>query len=268
VEGLLSRGLPRLSVADTLAAAAAAAASGSASWRQQQEQQEERLQLERKGRLEAESTAAELRQQLDDISALLFSYRRQQQPECSGSSDGGSSSTPALPALLGSVLQEAAAQSQLAAHDAADAAYVARMVAGVCARAAAAADLGQQWEAERAVLKRRLEQAALMGEAMLKHQKEHSAGGWVGRWVGGWVAHSGSRGCWHTRRAQAVRPLLPPAPQACGLSCCLTLFLPPLPLCADAEPWRQQLLNTTVSVGCLFLGAAAAVLIIRRSQAL
>ena len=39
------------------------------------------------------------------------------------------------------------------------------------------------------------------------------------------------------------------------------------PRSAEPEPWRQQLLNTAVSVGCSILGAATAVLIIRRSQA-
>lgn len=35
---------------------------------------------------------------------------------------------------------------------------------------------------------------------------------------------------------------------------------------AETEPWRQQLLNAAFCVGCSILGAATAVLIIRRTQ--
>jgi hypothetical protein len=159
------------------------------------------LQQERQRRLAAETAAAELRQQLDDISAALFAFHGSN----ASSTTAGSSEVLSLAAatltsaeaeahplpLLRSVLhqltqrqrresRQAAAQQQLLAgadEAAADQAMVARLVAGMLARAATTADLEEQWNAERALLERRLEQAAHMGQAMLRHHKEHGRGG-------------------------------------------------------------------------------------------
>lgn len=217
LEELLGRSLPRLSVPDTLAAAAAAVAASSASQQQ--------LVAERGKRQAAEAAVAELRQQLDEIAALVLSFRsrqpaglqqlqqaqqgqqeqQQQQAAVASSGSGASVATDLLSVLQAAAAQcqhaaEAAAQQAARAHaataEAEDAALVARMVAGICARAAAAADLGEQWAGERAQLERRLEQAALSQMAMLKHHKEHSAGA-----------------CWHRAvvvgGAQAVRAAQP-----------------------------------------------------------
>jgi predicted signal transduction protein with EAL and GGDEF domain len=101
-----------------------------------------------------------------------------------------SGATPAVAAVLENVLQEAAEQRALAAQQAAaqrklvadkaaaaGEALVARLVAGICARVATAADLEAEWQAERAVMEQRLEQSARMGHALLKHQKEQ--GEWL-----------------------------------------------------------------------------------------
>ncbi|KAI7845048.1 hypothetical protein COHA_001414 [Chlorella ohadii] len=252
---LLARGMQaRLSVPETLAAAAAAVApneapTGAASGTSAATARSTSgplaaggisLQQERQRRLAAEAAAAALRQQLDDISAALFSFRSSQGQDsntsngqsCSSCGDSASSAAEGAAAegatlaaevaaaLLAAASQcrqaveEAAAQRQRADEAAAaagerasDAAYVARLVAGICSRAAAVADLESSFAAERASLERRLQQATRMGHAMLKHSKE-----------------------------------------------------------AEPEPWKQQLLNTVVSVGCSILGAATAVLIIRRYQ--
>ncbi|PRW56429.1 hypothetical protein C2E21_4679 [Chlorella sorokiniana] len=255
---LLARGMQaRLSVPETLAAAAAAVApcapvatSGAAAAASSTSTAPAAstsgplaaggisLQQERQRRLAAEAAVVTLRQQLDDISAALFSFRSSQGLAATGSSGQSSSSCgssaggPAegarVAAQVASALLAAATQCQLATEEAAaqrqradaaeaaaaaagkcasDAAYVARLVAGICTRAAVAADLESSFAAERASLERRLQQATRMGHAMLKHSKE-----------------------------------------------------------AEPEPWKQQLLNTVVSVGCSILGAATAVLIIRRSQ--
>lgn len=134
---------------------------------------------ERQRRRAAETAAAELRGQLDEISALLFTSQQRGAAGRMASSHG-----PGPADLLRGVLAEAAAAQRAAAAAGAaaaaaadDAALVARMVACVCARAAVAADMGADWAAERAVLERRLDQAVRMGQAMLKHHKEHSAGG-------------------------------------------------------------------------------------------
>lgn len=262
---LLARGMPaRLSVPETLAAAAAAvapcaaagtsvaaaAASGTSTAPAPSTSGPLAaggisLLQERQRRLAAEAAVVTLRQQLDDISAALFSFRSSQGLGGTGSNGQGSSGSSAnasASAAVGSAADEgasvaaevaaalvaAATQCQLAAQEAAaqrqradaaesaaaaaggsasDAAYVARLVAGICARAAVAADLEASFAVERASLERRLQQATRMGHAMLKHSKE-----------------------------------------------------------AEPEPWKQQLLNTIVSVGCSILGAATAVLIIRRYQ--
>lgn len=235
----------------------AATASSSGAWQLELEQERHRREV-------AEAAAAELQQQLNEISATLFGWRSSTSSRSTATSSTGSqsgsgssssqqhqqqqqngsfgcsevataaaataaSSSPA--AALQAVLQGAAAQclesaqqaaaaeqraaaaearAAEAAASAADAALVARLVSAMFASAAAASDLGAQWQAEQAVLERRLEQAARMQQAMLKHQREHRS---------------------------------------------------------EPEPWRQQLLNTAVSVGCSILGAATAVLIIRRTQA-
>ena len=179
---------PRLSVPDTLAAAAAAVAASGAG---------HQLAAERSRRQAAEAAAAELRRQLDEIAALVLSFRTGQaaglqqarQAQSQGPSPSGSGSASVASDLLG-VLQAAAAQCRAAAEAAAaqaaradacaaeaeDAALVARMVASICARAATAADLEAQWAGERALLERRLDQAARAQVAMLKHQREHSTG--------------------------------------------------------------------------------------------
>lgn len=228
MDDMPGRGLSRLSVTDALGAAthalaaatdassSTATSAGPAAGACSQLAAQLQLQQERQQRQAAQTAASGLRQQLDDMSALLFRYRSKVPQQ--GTTGGISSNArPGLPALLQGVLAEAEAAVQRsaelaagAASEAADAAHVARMVAGICARAALHADLGEQWGAERAALVRRLEQAARMGQAMLKHQKESSA---------------------------------------------------------EPEPWRQQLLNTALAVGCTCLGASTAVLIICRTQA-
>lgn len=195
VEELISRALPRLSTSPAADALAAASSSGgstgsSATWQ---------LQQERQRRLAAETAVADLQHQLDDISAVLFAFRSDSRSSNSGGGGGTgappaqqavhSGTSPVVAAVLEGVLQEAAGRRAQAAEQAAalqqlladrtaaaaGEALVARLVAGICARAATAADLEAQWQAERALLERRLEQAARMGQAMLKHQKEHSA---------------------------------------------------------------------------------------------
>lgn len=197
MEELISRALPRLSTSPAADALAAASSSGgstgsSATWQ---------LQQERQRRLAAETAVADLQHQLDDISAVLFAFRSDSRSSNSGGGGGTgappaqqavhSGTSPVVAAVLEGVLQEAAGRRAQAAEQAAalqqlladrtaaaaGEALVARLVAGICARAATAADLEAQWQAERALLERRLEQAARMGQAMLKHQKEHSAGG-------------------------------------------------------------------------------------------
>ncbi|PSC72800.1 hypothetical protein C2E20_3964 [Micractinium conductrix] len=219
MEEMLSGSVTRLSVPQLAAAAAAAAAAaggrgggGAPSGSPQEQAVQQVVHQERQRRRAAETAAAELRGQLDEISALLFTSQQRGAAGRMASSHG-----PGPADLLRGVLAEAAAAQRAAAAAGAaaaaaadDAALVARMVACVCARAAVAADMGADWAAERAVLERRLDQAVRMGQAMLKHHKEHSA---------------------------------------------------------EPEPWRQQLLNTAVAVGCSILGAATAVLIIRRAQA-
>ncbi|KAL4443682.1 hypothetical protein ABPG75_011419 [Micractinium tetrahymenae] len=232
MEELLSRGLPHLSAPDTLPHAAGSLSSAwpavdAASAKQQ-------LQQERQRRVAAEAAAAELRNQMDEVAAQLFSFRsgQQLQPPChastaDGHSSNGSPSDTDVAALLRAVLGEAAAAvtaqqrradaalaaaaaaSAAAEGAAADAALVARMVAGMLGRAAAAEDQVATWQEEKALLERRLERAARMGQAVLKHRSEQSA---------------------------------------------------------EPEPWRQQLLNAAFCVGCSILGAATAALIIRRAQ--
>lgn len=251
---LLSRGMQaRLSVPETLAAAAAAvapcvalaAAAPAASSAAPAPCNGKALaaggislQQERQRRLAAEAAAAGLRQQLDDISAALFSFRSSQGLDSSAS--GGQSSSccvtasgPAADAAAGeegasvaaelaSVLLAAATQCQLSAAEAAaqrqradaaeaaaaaagscasDAAYVARLVAGICARAAAVADLESSFAAERASLERRLQQATRMGHAMLKHSKEAGEAVWGDglQGTGGWC-------CWLVAAAGHVAP--------------------------------------------------------------
>jgi hypothetical protein len=97
-----------------------------------------------------------------------------------------------------------------------------------------------------------------MGQAMLKHQKEHSAG------------VPGRRPlpcpCWMP--CPSARWLLGPGAQArqAVAECCSPGSCPHP--AAEPEPWRQQLLSTAFAVGCSLLGGAAAVLIISRTQGL
>lgn len=174
---------------------------------------------ERQRRLAAEAAVVTLRQQLDDISAALFSFRSSQGLGGTGSNEqdsSGCSANASASAAVGSAGDEgtsvaaevaaalvaAATQCRLAAQEAAaqrqradaaesaaaaaggsasDAAYVARLVAGICARAAVAADLEASFAVERGSLERRLQQATRMGHAMLKHSKEAGErAGWLG----------------------------------------------------------------------------------------
>lgn len=234
MEELLSRGLPPLPAPGGLGphapAAAPSALHSADSTSVTQQLWQERLQREA-----AEAAAAQLREQLDEVAAQLFCFRsrqqQQQQPTDASTSStlSGNGSGPGadVPALVRSVLVDAeaavaaerrradaalavaAAATTAADGAAADAALVARMVAAALARAAAAEDLGAAWQGEKALLERRLERAAAMGQAVLKHRSGQGA---------------------------------------------------------ETEPWRQQLLNAAFCVGCSILGAATAVLIIRRTQ--
>ncbi|KAI3428187.1 hypothetical protein D9Q98_006567 [Chlorella vulgaris] len=162
--------------------AASSAPASTYLWRQQALEEQQQLQEERQRRLVAEMAAAGLRQQLDDISALLFAYRSR----CSGSSssssiraDGNRVVVAEVEDVLRSASQQDAAhqqQADSAAAAAEDAAFVARLAATMCVRAATLADVQAACFEERALLERRLEQSTRMGRAMLKHQKEHGSG--------------------------------------------------------------------------------------------
>ncbi|KAL4447224.1 hypothetical protein ABPG77_007257 [Micractinium sp. CCAP 211/92] len=236
MEEFISQGLPLLPAPDAqgLGASLAHLAANTTSAQQQ-------LQQERQRREAAEAATAQLMEQMDEVAAQLFSFRsgRQQPPQqqqvgpsdlCASNGCSSSGNSPAIDvaALARAVLADAeaalaaerrradtalaaaAAASTAAEGAAADAALVAGMVASMLARAAAAEDLGAAWRADKALLERRLERAAAMGQAVLKHRTGQSA---------------------------------------------------------ETEPWRQQLLNAAFCVGCSILGAATAVLIIRRTHA-
>lgn len=207
---------------------------------------------ERSQRLEAEAAAAELRRQLDDVAAVLFGARR---PSAAASSSVAETLRAVLVEAAGEAVQQRLRADEAEQH-AADAAYVARLVAGMCARAATAADLQARWADERALLERRLEQAARMGQAMLKHQKEHGAGAAPRRTF---PRPCPTRGQARVLSVQGVRPRRYVAECRPPASCSHPA--------AELEPWRQQLLSTAFAVGCSLLGGAAAVLIISRTQA-
>lgn len=217
MEEFISQGLPLLPAPDAqgLGASLAHLAANTTSAKQQ-------LQQERQRREAAEAATAQLMEQMDEVAAQLFSFRsgRQQPPQqqqvlpsdlcaSNGCSSSGNSPAVDVAALARAVLADAeaalaaerrradtalaaaAAASTAAEGAAADAALVARMVASMLARAAAAEDLGAAWRADKALLERRLERAAAMGQAVLKHRTGQSAGG-----------RQGMLG-WHRRRGLA-----------------------------------------------------------------
>jgi hypothetical protein len=116
------------------------------------------LAQERQRRLAAEGVAREMQQQLRDIAAALL-------PPPAPAPAGGLAAAAAALAAENRGLREALAQADGRLE-------VARLVAGLCAQAATSAALQAAWAREREVLHARLEQAAQMGEAMLRHKRE------------------------------------------------------------------------------------------------
>lgn len=130
------------------------------------------LAQERHRRTSAEALSTDLRRQLDDIATVLLSAKPR--------AVGAPPTTPTPLAAAQALVQECAALRQDASLFEGRL-HVARMVAGICSRAGTTADLQAAWQEERRVLLTRLEQAAQLGAAMLRHkqqQQQHEPEPW------------------------------------------------------------------------------------------